>query len=176
MSPVSSALGPWGCAYITIYRSGIGMDKAEKNLLQALYSNENRPNQFKEYPYAAIRWLDGKSVRKVRGWIDRDGRFNCYNSFDAHRDGHRDRLSPKFKAIEWIRVLEGEGLVSTSMEGEETIRVALTYRGIIYARNCSTAWGRLNLIYEERKYGIMGILITILVSATTSFFASLIGV
>lgn len=147
------------------------MLRTEKNILQGMYERQPSPNRWLVYSYDEIRWLDRKRRREVKRWIVGDDRLQRYSPHEAYAEG-QIVINSHGCVMRWITFLEGKGLIKSAAEELMNIRLSLTAEGVETARQCRSGWGRLELLYQERRNGIAGLLITILISAITSLITA----
>lgn len=147
----------------------------EKNLLQGLYRYDlewGNPGA-ERFTYPQLRWLQGhRSRREVRRWPI--GRMHITSSqhatkFDQKAVGERAAN----KEIEQsICVLEERDLIADSTLNRTVYQLRLTGSGIAMARRLDTWYGRVGIYYEERREGILGLLVTVAIAAITSIITT----
>lgn len=147
----------------------------EKNILQGLYrfdlewGGNDEPHRFE---HAQLRWLHGRLWISVKDWpTPRESKTSA--PLMTKTD---DQLVAKEminrKVTQSVQLLVERGLVVNSTLNRARFELRLTGPGIAMARRCDTCFGRLNLLYEQHKGGILGLLLTIAVSAATSFITT----
>jgi hypothetical protein len=57
---------------------------------------------------------------------------------------------------------------------ESDLRIRLTADGLELARKLNSVWGTANYLYQQHKDGILGLLLTILVSVVTAYITTIL--
>jgi hypothetical protein len=149
------------------------MKKSEANLLQAVYANESQPGEWRSYSFESLRWLDKKSLKEVRSWKNEDGSFKTTTGYDLYNQGQIDRINPRYEVTKWTSYLSQKGYINSNIRSENLISISLTAEGVDMARMCSSMFGRLEILYQNNKDGLLGLFITVLAAIITSLITTL---
>lgn len=147
----------------------------EKNLLQGLYRYDlvwGNSGDFR-FRYNQLRWIQRRRWwQSARPWpVDRMQRAtSVYNTkIDDRPFGD---LPGNMKIRQSIRVLEERGLILPNATNEGVFLLELSGPGIALARRCDTWYGRAGIYYEERREGVLGLIVTVAVAAITSIITT----
>lgn len=142
--------------------------KDEDRILHGLhYARESIDEEF---PVTGdqILWLAAHSYPDGSNWLQ-NGVLQGFDSSVIPAELRRKLLLSKFDLP--LRYLNYRRLIKYSANGEGRITVAVTFAGADRAMRLHTRLGRLELWYQERKDGFVGILTTIVISFLTALVA-----
>jgi len=152
------------------------LSRFEKNLLQGLYCFDlvwGAPGIKHRFSYTQLRFLhDCWFWRSVQRW-PADRANNATEPSMTRTDGKRvaDRAVNRMTA-QSVQLLIERGLLENKTANLRYFELQLTGAGIAMARRCNTFWGRAGLFYEEHHNGILGLFLTVAVSAVTSLITT----
>jgi len=146
------------------------LNKKEKLLLHGLYNNRQIVNDDLIYSSNELYWLLNKSFKETRKWRGEDGRLKT-DEIIADNDYLVGIGSTKYAVEKPLSYLEAAGFISYQ-KSDITYRISITGIGVDMARDLSTLWGRTNIYYKKYKDGILGLIITILVSLVTALLTT----
>lgn len=112
-----------------------------------------------------ILWLAAHSYADGGGWF-KDGELQSVDSSVVPDNLRRKLLLAKFEIP--LRYLHYRRLIKFVSAGDELVNVAVTFAGADRAMRLHTRLGRMEVWYQERKDGFLGIVTTILVSLITA--------
>lgn len=143
------------------------LEKAEKRILLGVYLRDRRVGRAQYYLAENLNWLASRSYHFAREWA---GAAVLPKHAPCESDTFHDSWLQSQRAASAMSHLEGAGMVGISHPSghEEVFEVFVTYRGAEYARLLATRWGRADLWYRERKDGVAGLGVTVVVAALTT--------
>jgi roadblock/LC7 domain-containing protein len=141
------------------------MNKKEKRVLHGLY-HLNQLSQ-DEVPFTAyeIAWLIQTPISKGWRWRGEDGKLK---SIECDGADYLAKIATTCAAAERsLSYLQAAGYIKYRKE-DSVFRVAVTGPGSDVARKLHSCLGRLDVLYKSHKDGVLGLIITILVSCITA--------
>jgi hypothetical protein len=115
-----------------------------------------------------ILWLAAQSYSAGGRWC-RNGELQRFDSSVIPGDLRRKLLLSKFELP--LRYLHYRRLVEYTPTDSSAVKIAVTFAGADRAMRLHTRTGRMELWYQERKEGVLGLLITVAVSFITALLA-----
>jgi len=115
-----------------------------------------------------ILWLAAQSYSAGGSWC-RDGELQRFDSSIIPGDLRRKLLLSKCELP--LRYLHYRRLVKYTPTGSSAVKIAVTFAGADRAMRLHTLTGRWELWYQERKDGLLGLLITVAISFITALLA-----
>ena len=137
----------------------------EDRILHGLYYH--RENIDEEVPLTGeqVLWLAMHPLREGESW-NREGQLQSVDT-SAFPDDIRSKLVTAKLELP-LRYLQYRRLIKYTRGNDATLSIAVTFAGADRAIRLHTRRGRMDLWYREHKDGILGMIITILVSIVTA--------
>jgi hypothetical protein len=141
--------------------------KDEDRILHGLHYYRERIDEEFTVTGEQIVWLAAHSFADGGSWC-RDGELQSFDCSILPVELRGKLLSSKFELP--LRYLNYRRLIKYTA-GRDGVTVAVTFAGADRAMRLHTRTGRLELWYEERKDGFLGLVITITVAFITALIA-----
>ena len=144
------------------------MNKQEARILEGIYRHNPTIGGSRTYPAVALLWLAEHSYRKGQSWRREDGTFQ---TLSADQGDWLSSHQATVKVVEqYLSYLHAMGFIQlgTPAGSSGEYSIAVTGQGAVRAREAATPLGRLNLLYKERKDGVIWLLATIAISMITT--------
>jgi hypothetical protein len=142
--------------------------KDEDRILHGLhYFRESLDDEF-TVTSEQILWLTAHSFADANGW-HKDGELQGFDCSVIPIELRRKLLTSKFEIP--LRYLQYRRLIKFKQSGDETAEVSVTFAGADRAMRLHTRLGRMELWYQERKDGFLGLLLTAAVAFLTAVLA-----
>jgi hypothetical protein len=143
------------------------MNTEEKRVMHGLYYGCGKNlNDSIKYRSEEIIWLINTKIPKTAEWRQSNGGFKMMES-DSTGNFLTDISKGKRRAAVPLSYLKEAGFI-TCENSDGLFHISVTAKGAEIARELDTRLGRINLLYRKHKDGILGILLTILVSIVTT--------
>jgi hypothetical protein len=137
----------------------------EDRILHGLYYYRENIDENVQVSAEQLLWLAMHPLREAESWA-RDGKLQ---SLDASEFPDEIRLKLVTAKLELpLRYLQYRRLITFTRRSDGMIHAAVTFAGADRAIRLHTRRGRMDLWYRERRDGIVGLTITILVSMMTA--------
>ena len=132
-----------------------------------------RENIDEEVPLTGeqVLWLAMNPLREGESW-NREGQLQSVDT-SAFPDDIRSKLITAKLELP-LRYLQYRRLIKYTQRGDATLSIAVTFAGADRAIRLHTRRGRMDLWYREHKDGILGMIITVLVSIVTALIVVLL--
>ncbi len=148
------------------------MNKQERQILHGLYFHRELIGEKLQYEANEILWLADNAIPKTRQW-QRDGKLQSLPS--ATEDYLRARGAVSADSTRHVSYLANADYIDLERK-DGMFRIGVTVTGADLARQLDSRFGRLNYWYAGHKNGVVGLLVTVLVSivaaALTAFVVS----
>ena len=149
------------------------LNAAEKRILHGLYVFRSRIGESRTYSAFELNWLAHQPYSAAAAWREGAGLQ------ERRLDGISEQDEIEIQTGEAAAALEhlfGARLIDYTFATGALFHfnVEITYDGAMMARRLHTPWGRFGVWYSEHKDGVIGLLITMLVSALTSLLVAYI--
>jgi hypothetical protein len=142
--------------------------KDEDLVLHGLhYFRESIDEDFTVTPDQVL-WLAAHSYADGTDWY-KEGDLQSFDSSVIPVELRRKLLMSKYELP--LRYLQYRRLIKFAQIDEETATVAVTFAGADRAMRLHTRLGRMEVWYQERKDGFLGLVTTIAVSFITALLA-----
>jgi hypothetical protein len=138
--------------------------KDEDKILHGLYYYRESIDEEFSATSDQILWLAARSYVEGTGWF-KDDDLQSFDSSVVPPEYQKKLLMSKFELP--LRYLHYRRLIKLSHAGEETVDISVTFAGADRAIRLHTLPGRMELWYQERKDGFLGLLTTVAVSLIT---------
>jgi hypothetical protein len=145
--------------------------KDEDRILHGLYYYREHIDQQFDVTRDQILWLAAHSCSDASNWYA-EGQLQKIDTSVVPIE-FRDKLYASKMELP-LRYLQYRRLITYSRVGEERLHVAVTFAGADRAMRLHTRLGRIDVWYQERKDGFVGITVTIGVSIITALITMMI--
>lgn len=150
------------------------MTKQEKQIIHGLYFGATKDlTKTMGYRDSEILWLVNTKIPETANWKMDNGGLQMFES-PKNSDYLDDIVKPHKEALNYLAYLKSTDHI-TLEENQGKFEIRLTGKGAQLARDLNTCLGRMNIWYKEHKDGVLGILITVCVSALTAFIVTKLG-
>lgn len=151
------------------------MNTEEKRLLHGLYFHREMIGEGMIYSAEELAWLARTPIPHGRRWQTDDGKLQKVQG-TGQGNWLTEYSALTAQAMRPLKYLHDAGYIriETGRLGDSS-RIAVTKEGADLARELDTRFGRFSLWYKENKDGVLGLLITVLVSALTAAITSQLG-
>lgn len=139
--------------------------KDEDRILHGLYYYRESIDDEFTASNDQILWLAAHSYVEGTGWY-KDGTLQSFNSAVVPLEVCKKLLMSKFELP--LRYLHYRRLIKLSRVGENNVDISVTFAGADRAIRLHTIPGRVEVWYQERKDGVLGLVTTISVSLITA--------
>jgi hypothetical protein len=123
-----------------------------------------------KYRSEEIIWLLNTKIPKTADWRQSNGGFNRME-VDGSGNYLTDLSKGRQRAAAPLSYLKESGFI-TCENPDGLFHISVTAKGAEVARELDTRLGRLNILYQKHKNGIIGIILTILTSIVTALATS----
>lgn len=147
------------------------MNKEEKLILHGLYYDRQMVGEEKSYTANQLKWLAHNSFYRGREWQGKDGELKSIE--DEDEDYLASKNATSAASTRPITYLKDAGYISFTKDGSLFL-IGVTVRGADLARELDTPCGRLNVWYKHHKDGLLGLLVTVVVSGLVSVVVSIV--
>ena len=144
--------------------------KDEDRILHGLYYYRENIDQEVAVTRDQIVWLATHSCTDGSNWYA-DGKLQKFDSSAIAKE-FRDKLFASKVELP-LRYLQYRRLITYSKTADDSFSVAVTFAGADRAMRLHTRLGRIDVWYQERKDGILGLAVTITVSFMTALITIL---
>jgi hypothetical protein len=141
------------------------MNKQEKLILHGLYYDRQYVDEKKPYTANEIKWLAGNFCYRGKEWRGKDGELKSIE--DEDEDYLASKNATSAAATRELTYLKDGGYISFTKEGSSLL-IGVTVKGADLARELDTRFGPLNIWYKNHKDGLLGLLVTVVVSIVTT--------
>jgi len=149
--------------------------KEEAQLLHGIYFACNQTVGI-TVPFRSweILWALHAGIPETARWRLPNGGFKSFESKkDSDGDCLQDLTKLRSRVLPSLTYLREAGYVSyESTSAQDMFNIAVTFKGAELARALNTKIGRLNIWCRKNKDGLLGVLITILVSIITAMLTA----
>lgn len=147
------------------------MRKSELKVLHGLHYIREVVNDSLPFSADEIYWLTKHSFKEGKKWRAK----NSLNKLEAEGADYLEKhAKTSFEVNKILSYLQSKGYI-TYQKHSNFFRVAVTGSGADIAREADTGCGRINIWYKEHKTGILGLIITVLISVITSYATTTIS-
>lgn len=146
------------------------MNQEEKKILHGLYYHRLAIGESITYAANELGWLVKASYSQGKDWTGKDGRLKTLKVADECWPSEQSLFTNR--AYRPLTYLHDAGYIFMSASSFLLPSIQVTREGADLARELGTRHGRCGLWYKEHKDGLLGLLITILVSALTAAITS----
>lgn len=149
--------------------------KASDKILLGIYNH--RPILRDDVPYTIgeLCWVveNGPNGWKTKTAFKTIGYPPNMGDLDSAIERH---ANDKNRVINELSILDAKNCIQfTAPTGiDNHFRILLTPNGLLRAEKLSTRIGKIDLWYSENKHGILGLIVTILISITTAVITTII--
>ena len=148
------------------------MNRADEDrILHGLYYHREAIDEDLQVTGEQILWLAMHPLQEGESW-EKDGQLQ---SLDVEQ--FPQEIRPKLIAAKLelpLRYLQYRRLITFTRRSDGMLYAAVTFAGADRAIRLHTRRGRIDLWYRERKEGIVGLAITVFVSALTALITVLV--
>lgn len=149
--------------------------QASDNILLGLYRLRPVLNDDLPLETGELAWL---LEHGADGWIEKNGRRKIEYSVDkGANESYLERpLKDKASLIRELSSLSAKSCVSFEPPKglDLTFRLKLLPEGLLRAEKLNSCYGQIELWYSDHKGGVIGVLLTIAISAVTSIITTLL--
>lgn len=147
------------------------MNTEEKRILHGLYFHRQMIGEGMLYSADELAWLTRTPIPQGRNWSSEDGKLKVLR--EQGDDWWQEYATVTAQALRPLQYLHEAGYIRLERNRHDGgLRIAVTRQGADLARELDSRFGRFSLWYGEHKDGLLGLLITILVSALTAAITS----
>jgi hypothetical protein len=139
--------------------------KDEDRILHGLYYYRESIDDEFTASSDQILWLAAHSYVEGTGWFKGDD-LQSFDSSVVPAEVRKKLLVSKFELP--LRYLHYRRLIKLARAGEEMVDISVTFAGADRAIRLHTLPGRMELWYQERKDGFLGLVTTVTVSLITA--------
>lgn len=149
------------------------MKRVELKVLHGLYFSRESVGDAPPFKATEVYWLANKSFKEGKdNWRAENGQLQTLEAEgDQALDRHTKTLAEVNKILAY---LQSKGYITYQRNGPEFFNISVTGSGADIARDADTPWGRANICYKDHKTGILGLIITILISVATAYVTTTI--
>jgi hypothetical protein len=137
----------------------------EDRILHGLYYYRENIDENVQVSSEQLLWLAMHPLREAEGWV-RDGKLQSMDASEFPQEIRSKLITAKLELP--LRYLQYRRLITYTRRSDGMIYAAVTFAGADRAIRLHTRRGRMDLWYRERRDGIVGLTITILVSMMTA--------
>jgi hypothetical protein len=137
----------------------------EDRILHGLYYYRENIDEDVSVTGEQLLWLAMHPMREGEEW-NKDGQLQNVDTSAFPEEVQSKLVTAKLELP--LRYLQYRRLIKFTRSGNATLLVAVTFAGADRAIRLHTYRGRMDLWYRENKDGILGIVITVLVSSVTA--------
>jgi hypothetical protein len=145
--------------------------KDEDRILHGLYYYRESIDEEFTVTGDQILWLAANSCADGSNWYA-NGRFNSLDSSAVPIEFRGKLFSSKLELP--LRYLLYRRLIKYTKVSDQLFSTAVTFAGADRAMRLHTRLGRLDVWYQDRKDGFVGLIVTIAVSITTALATALV--
>ncbi|MDP1776178.1 MAG: hypothetical protein Q8K94_06125 [Moraxellaceae bacterium] len=146
------------------------MNKEEKQVLHGLYFYREMIGEEHSFTEGEIAWLIHTPLPRGRNWQDASGNLKTLSGKGDWPEEYELAGIRVLRPLTYLNEAGYRVLERRPYAGD--LHIAVTRKGADYARALNSWYGRIGVWYVEHKDGIVGLLITILVSALTAIITS----
>jgi hypothetical protein len=139
--------------------------KDEDRILHGLYYYRESIDEEFTASSDQILWLAAHSYVEGTGWY-KDDDLQSFDSSVVPLEFRKKLLMSKFELP--LRYLHYRRLIKLARAGDEMVDVSVTFAGADRAIRLHTLPGRMEVWYQERKDGFLGLVTTAIVSLITA--------
>ena len=143
----------------------------EDRILHGLYYHRETIDENVQVSTEQLLWLAMHPLSEAEAWAS-NGKLQSMDAAEFPADIRAKLITAKLELP--LRYLQYRRLITYTKRSDGIIYAAVTFAGADRAIRLHTRRGRIDLWYRERKEGIVGLSITILVSALTALITVLI--
>jgi hypothetical protein len=168
--PFEKAIHPRGAERVNYFRYSCGpMKKMSRNdedrILHGLYYYRESIEEEVPVTGEQVLWLAMHPLREGEAW-HKEGRLQSVDASAFPADVQSKLVTAKLELP--LRYLQYRRLIKYSGRSDATLSIAVTFAGADRAIRLHTRRGRMDLWYREHKDGILGLIMTVIVSLVTA--------
>jgi hypothetical protein len=150
------------------------MNQDEKKILNGIYRNYEVIDDSIPYDAAELNWLLENKLDKANEWRDNNGKFKSIGTKKTKGEDWLSQISKiNYKIKKALSYLKGKQYIDYTKNGY-SFKISITSSGCEVARKLQTRRGRIDLWYQDKKDGIIWLLITTLTAAVVTVITNLI--
>jgi hypothetical protein len=143
----------------------------EDRILHGLYYHRETIDENVQVSNEQLLWLAMHPLRDAEAW-ERNGKLQSLDVSEFPTDVRAKLITAKLDLP--LRYLQYRRLITSTRRSDGMLYAAVTFAGADRAIRLHTRRGRIDLWYRERKEGIVGLTITVFVSALTALITVLV--
>jgi hypothetical protein len=143
----------------------------EDRILHGLYYHRENIDENLQVSTEQLLWLAMHPLREAEAW-QKNGKLQSVDVGEFPADIRAKLNTAKLELP--LRYLQYRRLIAYTKRSDGLLYASVTFAGADRAIRLHTRRGRIDLWYRERKDGIVGLTITIVVSALTALITILI--
>jgi hypothetical protein len=142
----------------------------EDRILHGLYYYRENIDENVQVSTEQLLWLAMHPLREADAW-DKEGKLQSLDASEFPDEIRAKLITAKIELP--LRYLQYRRLITYTRRSDEMVYAAVTFAGADRAIRLHTRRGRMDLWYRERRDGIVGLTITLLVSVITAMITVL---
>jgi hypothetical protein len=143
----------------------------EDRILHGLYYHRETIDENVQVSTEQLLWLAMHPLREAEAW-QKNGKPQSLDVSEFPADIRAKLITAKLDLP--LRYLQYRRLITYTKRSDGMLYAAVTFAGADRAIRLHTRRGRIDLWYRERKEGIVGLAITVFVSALTALITVLV--
>ena len=143
----------------------------EDRILHGLYYHRETIDENVQVSTEQLLWLAMHPLREAEAW-QKNGKPQSLDVSEFPADIRAKLITAKLDLP--LRYLQYRRLITFTRRSDGMLYAAVTFAGADRAIRLHTRRGRIDLWYRERKEGIVGLAITVFVSALTALITVLV--
>ncbi len=152
------------------------MDKIELKILNGIYINNGLIDDGIVYYIHELNWLINNELDRALEWHKGNGQYNSTgNEISDNSDPIYDNAILNRKILKALTYLKGKHYIDFFEKGSGQYKISVTLEGCEVARKIQTTIGKVDLWYQDKKDGVIWILITVGVSIITTLITVFIN-
>lgn len=150
------------------------MNEDEKKILNGIYRNSEMIDVSIPYDAAELNWLLENELDKATEWRNHNGRFKSSGTKKTEGEDWLSQISKiNYKIEKTLSYLKGKEYIDYT-KNDYLFKISITSSGCEVARKLQTQMGRIDLWYQDKKDGIIWLLITTLTAAIVTVITNLV--
>jgi hypothetical protein len=143
----------------------------EDRILHGLYYYRENIDEDVQVSSEQLLWLAMHPLREGDGW-QKDGKLQSLDASEFPEEIRGKLITAKLELP--LRYLQYRRLITYARRSDGMLYAAVTFAGADRAIRLHTRRGRMDLWYRERRDGVVGISITVLISFITALITVLV--
>jgi hypothetical protein len=144
----------------------------EDRILHGLYYYRENIDEDVQVSSEQLLWLAMHPLREAEAW-HRDGKLQSLDASEFPADIRAKLITAKLELP--LRYLQYRRLITYTRRSDGMLYATVTFAGADRAIRLHTRRGRIDLWYRERRDGVVGLTITILISVITALITVLVA-